>query len=264
MSGPNSFVLIIGGMKCGTTSLFDILRQHSEICASKVKEPDFFIKNSGWDNKQDYLKLWKWNADLHRIAMEASVSYTKYPFFSDVPKRISSTDFGRYKFIYILRDPLSRIESQARHALFAGWGKSLDEELSEDLIAYSNYGLQLEQYLEYFSTNDIYAFTLEEFRQTPHEVLKRICGFLGVDQDYEFSEVETPRNTGEFFNTPPAVAQITQSKFGEKIKKYLLSERLKNYLRQLLSRVWKNRNARDRVGRWRLTEVEKVKIFGLV
>ncbi len=38
----NNFALIIGAMKCGTTSLFSYLAQHPEISACQPKEPDFF------------------------------------------------------------------------------------------------------------------------------------------------------------------------------------------------------------------------------
>jgi len=36
------YVFIIGAAKCGTTALADLLDQHSNICLSYPKEPDFF------------------------------------------------------------------------------------------------------------------------------------------------------------------------------------------------------------------------------
>ena len=41
---PDRFAFIIGAMKAGTTSLFEILSQHPQVCPSKTKEPDYFIK----------------------------------------------------------------------------------------------------------------------------------------------------------------------------------------------------------------------------
>ncbi len=49
---------------------------------------------------------------------------------------------GQYRFIYMLRNPLTRIESQLRHGLFAGWGKSLDAGIPDDAVYYSSYAMQ--------------------------------------------------------------------------------------------------------------------------
>lgn len=38
----NNFAVIIGCMKCGTTSLFYYLSQHPQIAACNPKEPNFF------------------------------------------------------------------------------------------------------------------------------------------------------------------------------------------------------------------------------
>ena len=51
---PNNFVFIIGAMKSGTTSLFDILSQHPQVCPSKTKEPDYFTKDS---NENTHMKI---------------------------------------------------------------------------------------------------------------------------------------------------------------------------------------------------------------
>ena len=42
---PDNFSIIIGAMKSGTTSLFEVLAQHPEICGAKKKEIDYFVKD---------------------------------------------------------------------------------------------------------------------------------------------------------------------------------------------------------------------------
>ena len=42
MSKPNNFLMLIGSMKCGTTYLFDLLKQHPKTLGSLEKEPSFF------------------------------------------------------------------------------------------------------------------------------------------------------------------------------------------------------------------------------
>ena len=41
--------VVIGAMKCGTTSLYRYLQQHPEICMSRTKEPNFFVREKNYD-----------------------------------------------------------------------------------------------------------------------------------------------------------------------------------------------------------------------
>ncbi|HNJ43544.1 MAG TPA: sulfotransferase, partial [Acidobacteriota bacterium] len=49
---PN--LVIIGAMKCGTTSLHGYLSLHPQIFMSEQKELNFFIKSKGWANGLDW------------------------------------------------------------------------------------------------------------------------------------------------------------------------------------------------------------------
>jgi hypothetical protein len=261
--GPDKFALIIGGMKCGTTSLFDILSQHPQICPSRVKEPDFFIKDRNDDERKKYLELWNWDENTHIVAMESSVAYTKAPFIKGVPKRISSYGLGEYKFIYMLRNPLKRIESQVRHGLFAGWGKSLDEGVSDDLIAFSRYAMQIDNYLEYFPRENVLLVTLEGFKNNPQAVLADICKFLEINISFHFTNVEKPRNTGDFFNTPPIISRLTQSRFITEVARSILPVKFRKSLRNWVAKMSKSTGEENQshIGRWRLNPEEKTKIL---
>jgi hypothetical protein len=256
---PDNFAFIIGGMKCGTTSLFEILSQHPQICPSKQKEPDYFVKERDEKARDDYLALWDWNAGSHVVALESSVAYSKAPYITGVPERIYQSGLGKYRFIYMLRDPIARIESQVRHGLFAGWGKSLDAGIPEDAVDFSRYAMQLDNYLKYFPKNDVILILLEEFKSDPHTVLSRICKFLGVNNDFQFSKVEEPRNTGEFFNASPIVAHATQGKMGQFIARRLLPTGIKKWLRGFIAQQSKEKDSN--VDRWRLRPEERVLIL---
>ena len=260
VSLPNRFALIIGAMKAGTTSLFEILSQHPQICPSKKKEPDYFINDRDNKSHEDYIGLWDWKSELHTVALESSVAYTKMPFISGVPERICKSGLGQFRFIYMLRDPLTRIESQARHALFAGWGKPLDAGISEDLIYFSRYAMQLDHYLKYFSKDDVMLMTLEEFQSSPEAVLARICTFLEIDNKFQFSEVTKPRNSGEFFNTSPFMARITQGEVGQFIAQHILPAKTKRWLREYIAKFGKGKEEKSNIdhGRWRLNPEERI------
>src|SRR5688572_4882156 len=92
--------MIIGAMKSGTSSFYHYLIQHPQICPAKMKEPMFFtdyqLQKVSIDNYSD---LWDFDSEKHKIALEASTGYTKYPFEPDVPRKIS--EYGiRPKMIY--------------------------------------------------------------------------------------------------------------------------------------------------------------------
>lgn len=258
---PKRFVLIIGAMKSGTTSLFEILSQHTQICPSKEKEPDYFTKNRDNQSRDKYLSLWDWKDDLHSIALESSVAYTKAPFIPGVPVNIYKSGLGSYRFIYMIRNPITRIESQVRHGLFAGWGKSLDKGITDDLIAFSRYAMQVKNYLKYFSKNDILLIPLEEFQLEPNEVLRRICCFLDVDPQFNFSKVEEPRNSGSFFNGSPFIARLTQGGIGKFVSRKVLPTRIKTWLRKKITNLDKGGKKSSSIGRWKLTPEEKSRVL---
>ena len=254
---PDRFAFIIGAMKSGTTSLFDILGQHPQVCPSKKKEPGYFTKDSNDHSHKSYLSLWDWQNNKHSIALESTVAYTNEPYITGVPNRIHNAGLGKYRFIYILRDPLTRIESQVRHSLFAGWGKPLDKGLPEDAIYFSSYAMQLDKYLEFFSREDIFLITLEEFKNNPHKVLFRICQFLEIDKDFKFKYVTTRRNSGEFFNASAGIMHLTQGHFGQFLAQKVLPKAVKNFLRNLITHLNKGKNKKSNLGRWQLTSGER-------
>ncbi len=259
-SQVDDFVLIIGAMKSGTTSLFDILSQHPEICPSAVKEPDFFIKDRTQDEIDDYRKLWGRRKSGERLALEASVSYAQFPVYPGVPERIKSIGLGEYKFIYMMRDPVKRIESHIRHGVFAGWGKGLEDGIPDDAIEFSKYATQIDRYVNVFGADSIFLLTLEEFAENPDECLFRICQFLGI-LEHEFVQVREIRNSGEFFNSSKVVGMLSQNRVSRYLIKHFVPISVKTRIRNVLSMSKKRKkSSRDKTirqqGRWKLTDEE--------
>ena len=263
-SKPEDFVFIIGAMKSGTTSLFEVLGQHPQVCPAKVKEPDFFIKDHDMKSLESYLSLWDWKSGKHKVALESSVAYAKEPFISGVAKRIFESNLGEYRFIYMLRNPLQRIESQIRHGQFAGWGGALENGIPDDVVDFSRYAMQLDYYLKFFPLDRILLVTLEEFRDEPKKVLSRICCFLGIDADFDFQDASVIRNSGEFFNSPSFIARITQNKLSQLLAKKLLPAHFKTRLRCLISRMSGGGSAQSTERRWRLNRDEKQHVLDLL
>ena len=198
MSNISSFVFIIGAMKCGTSSLFEYLAEHPEIAPCSIKEPCFFSSDSNWQKGWDwYYQLWEWDSKVHKIALEASVDYTKVHLYPDVADKISNFQADS-KFIYIMRNPLDRIESHYIHGLAQGWGfskQSLSKHIDSHLIETSKYAKQIEAYYKIFSAKNILLLNFEDFKQQPQQLLQKICEFLDIDPNYQFQDLNKVYNS---------------------------------------------------------------------
>lgn len=189
---PTRFGVIIGGMKCGTTSLFDYLARHPEVCGSAIKETNFF---SGDDFQEsdlsNYQKLWPdWCAEKHAIAVEASPNYTKIPSRPNVAHRFAQFQ-ADWRFVYLLRHPLERIESHLTHGQAREWN---DSEVNDHHIACSMYARQLDAYVAAFGRESVLIVQSSRLRQNRTETLGRITEFLGLSAPVTQGSASGTRN----------------------------------------------------------------------
>src|SRR6059058_1737729 len=81
---PN--LLVIGGLKCGTTSLHHYLNLHPEVAMSRPKELNFFVAELNWPLGRD------WYAGHFEpgapVRGESSPHYTNRPAFAGVSQRM--------------------------------------------------------------------------------------------------------------------------------------------------------------------------------
>ncbi len=178
----DSYLMIIGAMKCGTSSLYEYLQSHPQICPAITKEPEFFSRHQRHGVQvRDYRQLWEFDRSVHRYAMEASTGYTKYPDEAGVPQRIHGYGI-QPKFIYIVRDPLERIVSHYNYMLRDAEFRA--RIIDDHLISTSNYYLQLAQFQRFFPQRDFLVLDFDELKADPARVVRRVCQFLGIDENY--------------------------------------------------------------------------------
>jgi len=244
----DAYAIVIGAMKCGTSSLYSYLRGHPEICPAIVKEPEFFSENQGHGSHVgSYSDLWIFDDSVHKYALEASTGYTKYPLELNVPKNIFNYGL-RPKFIYIIRNPFDRISSHFNSMKKnESWLLTIDD---EHLINTSNYFLQLEQYRKYFPIEDILILEFDELRDNPTLLLQRIYKFLDLSHSYFPKEYKVKNPT-----------QIT-SKLEKNLSKLKLSTSYSGYVPKPLKQLGKNLLRKVSPPERRvLTEVEKEFVY---
>lgn len=229
----DNFCLIIGSGKCGTTSLFSYLAQHPQISACSLKEPGFFSEDQIFNKGIDwYYKLWNWNPSQHKIALEASTSYTKIPFFNNVPKQIYQSQIqAKFKFIYLMRNPIEKIESHFRYS-----GKLVPEshQIEPGLIETSRYAYQIDEYYKQFPAENILLLKFEELKDNPFRLLNKVCQFLEIDESWNFQNLDKVYNASKdrVFDDPIWQA-LKQVKLLYTFAKYIPDE-YKNSLHHLL------------------------------
>ncbi len=255
------FGLIIGAMKSGTTSLYEYLAQHPAICRCRGKEPDFFVDEARWGSSRfepsaaepcspapsaseienlraAYEALWPWDPSRHEIALEASTSCTKTPVMPNVAARIAALGLPA-RFIYVMRDPIERIESHYTHGLAAGWlrppgGPTLDAHV----LAVTSYARQIAEFYQRFPPSDILLVRFEDFVRSPGAVLRRVSAFLGVDPEYAFRGLGRAhnRNLGRPVSDGPLYRAWRRLPLLPALARRLLPERPRAFVRGRLGR----------------------------
>jgi hypothetical protein len=186
---PN--LLIIGGMKCGTTSLHRYLAAHPEIFMSKEKELEFF---TSWNQRELGLAWYEQQfPEAAPIRGESSPVYTAWPHVLGVPEAIRAT-LPEVKLIYVVRDPVARTVSHYLHAFGRGDERraladvATEPEFAESgYVAQSRYAMQLERYLELFDSSDVLVLQQEALDADRAATLRTAFRFLGVDEEFSSS-----------------------------------------------------------------------------
>ena len=203
MTKIRDFALIIGAMKCGTTSLYNYLAQHPEIASCHIKEVDFFNNQSRYKKGFDfYQNLWNWDSEIHKYALEATPGYTRvtHPDYLNSAENIYQTQKVHnvnFKFVYILRNPLDRIEShytQGRKFLHQDSLSPLSSGVKEEIIDTSRYAMQIDEYYKRFPAENILLINFEDLKQNPDVLLKQVCEFLAIDSSFQFEGLDRAHN----------------------------------------------------------------------
>jgi hypothetical protein len=175
--------LVIGAMKCATTTLCEHLGRHPQVFMASPKEPHFF------NNDDVFGRGWPWYEALFsgaegKLAIgEGNTANTMKAIFPNASQRIAA-HLPQAKLIYIVRNPLKRIESHWMAVLTRGGDPPSFPAFLRDwpsAVDTSRYWRQISAYREHFADKQILVLFFEDFVQDPSRVLNRCFEFLGVD-----------------------------------------------------------------------------------
>lgn len=187
--------IIIGAMKCATTTLHEQLARQPGIFMTEPKEPYFFSNDEVW------AKGWQWYASLYDDAGEgdrcgeSSTHYTKLPTYPHTIVRMRS-HVPDAKLIYVIRHPIDRLISHFVHV----WSERkvnvpIDEAITmhSDLMDYSKYAMQIRPFLEAYGPGNVLLVFFEYLLAEPQTELERIVRFIGYP-DRPLWQTDDPSN----------------------------------------------------------------------
>jgi len=211
---------IAGHHKSGTTALHAMLSQHPQIFMPELKEPHFMArdrrnrfgqKDSLPETLEEYLALFE-PARGDQLAGEASASY--------VWSRTAASEIARLspdaRIICVLREPASHLRSlhlgyrrlhwedrDLRSAIAVGEERRRGREIPKrcpypEMVIYAdqvNYVEQLERFHAHFPREQVLVLIYDDFRADNLATMRQIAGFLGIDEEFPFEEVEANRTT---------------------------------------------------------------------
>lgn len=198
--------LVAGLNKCGTTTLCSMLGRHSQVCIPEMKEPNFF-------SRERYKEQWPWYCNLFADATEGqllgegSTFYTTGEFEVRTRERLQHY-YPDIKLIFIIRDPIDRMESSYREFHHSGphFGVDCPFTVKEamqrfpSIVHDSLYWSRIANYSACFPEEQIKIVFLEELRQEPQRIISEIESFLGITQE-DIPLIRDNAGEGKFYDT---------------------------------------------------------------
>jgi hypothetical protein len=198
---PNFF--IVGGARCGTTSLYSYLKAVPKIFVPDWKAPNYFIPNPTID-KESYLKLFR-----DGIGKQAIGESSGYLYDSESPRLIFE-QLPHAKIIISLRDPVERAFSHYLQGLGGNYytdsfeeaykiyqekrtNENLYDIMKHHMIKGSFYSEPVKKFLKIFGKKQVKIIIFEEYASDVKKSVKDILEFLEVD-DY------VPNNVDKAYN----------------------------------------------------------------
>ena len=203
--------LIIGGVRCGTTSLYYNICKHPSILPAAQDEIGFFDVNFHLGLKW-YRSMFPTTKQMNEVKAKTNFSITgeDTPFYfwrEDAAKRIYNL-LPNCKIIIILRHPVDRAYSNYQLGKRTGWEKltfeqAIDAEKKQlekgldsskfgnfrSYLAKSIYSYQIKSWLETFPRNQLQVLSTEELAKNVTGTMSNIFQFLGLP-DYEITNSE--------------------------------------------------------------------------
>lgn len=230
---PVDFI-IIGAMKCATSTLHEQLAAQPGIFMSEPKEPCFFSDDPIYARGMSwYSKLFDAAADSD-LRGESSTHYTKLPTYPKTVERLHR-HLPDARLIYVIRHPIDRLVSQYIHE----WTERKVTEPIEEAIAnlptlidYSRYAMQLQSYLETFGPERIQVIFFDHLISDPQDCLSHVARFIGYDGPVHWIDAEASNTSSERLRQNPLRDALVWNPIVTPIRRHLIPQAWRDRVKQ--------------------------------
>ncbi|MEP6273861.1 sulfotransferase domain-containing protein, partial [Hyphomonas sp.] len=230
--------IIIGAMKCGTSTLQTQLSVQPGIFMTTPKEPNFFSDDEVFAQGMDWYHSLFEPAAVDDLKGEASTHYTKLPTYPDTIARMADA-LESPKLIYMIRNPVDRAVSHFMHEWSEGrLGKDMERGFRDhpELTQYGCYGMQLATFVARFGLENICLTSLEQLKTSPDQELARITAFLGYGRIPAWQPAQPAQNVSrDRIRRLPLHDLLIDSRWARKMRHALIPKALRQ-------RVWQARS----------------------
>ena len=195
---------IIGAPRCGTTAIYDFLRQHPDVYMPQRKEPVYFgsdlTKRHPYLTEQRYLELFRGAEGSKRVG-EATVWY----LYSETAPREIAEFADDPRLVAMVRNPVDMMHSLHGLLRFTGnedlsFEDALDAEQDRALgrrlpantrrpegLQYrrcARYAEHLRRWIDVFGRERVHVIVFDDFRRDSLGVYRSLLEFLAVDPSF--------------------------------------------------------------------------------
>jgi hypothetical protein len=227
-------LLVIGGQRCGTSTLYRHLGRHPDVSPSLRKEVEYFSRR--YDRGERWYRAhFALGAQRRRLCFEATPDYLFHPLAAARAANL----VPEARLVVMLRDPVARAWSHYHHMVGLGhedldFDAAVEAEpgrctgdlarLADDpshdpvaLLRYSyvargRYAEQLKRWFEHFPRDRLLVVRSEDFFADPRGSYRQILEFAGLPpwEPERFTNVSRPHG-----QSPPAIPSATRDRLAE-------------------------------------------------
>ena len=227
--------IIIGAMKCATSTLHEQLTAQPAIFMSEPKEPCFFSDDGVWRNGTDWYEGLFSQAGQGELRGESSTHYTKLPTYPHTVERMAQ-HVPNAKLVYLMRHPLDRLVSQYIHQ----WTEreiscDLNQAVHEhpELVSYSQYDMQLAPFISAYGKENILPVFLPQMKTRPQQTLEKVCDFIGYRDTPHWQEASGEQNeSAQRMRTSPLRDFLTYAPGISQVRQYLIPQAVRNRIKK--------------------------------
>lgn len=226
--------LIIGAMKCGTTTLQAQLAAQAGVFMSTPKEPNYFSDDATFAQGRDWYEGLFATAPAGAFKGEASTHYTKLPTYPETLSRMQAV-LPEPKLVYMIRNPVARAISHYIHEWsLRGAGSDAQGTFRSqpEFTDYGCYGMQITPYVEAYGKERILLTCLEAFKADPVAEFARVAAFLDLPETAAWQpDLEAQNVSGERFRRLPFQSLLVDNPVARAVRYALVPKSVREKIR---------------------------------